>query len=703
MNIEVISLFTESSQEESQPHTLTPERKRLETVALASERVLTVQTSYASISTTVQHSNSPRKSCAQRSFEYLLELLPVLGSSCHLLPGEQSLIGKINGLCCDYPGISRILGTLLARQWPKWHAIGLDDDDTIAVSALVATGVVETFESIKGWVDQGVVHPLLLNDATLCQDLDIFKSNSMLDILLQSIPVQFLRKLVHLKPNQVMSRPTLADKVKLAYSGKQRTIFGAINDTNLLLQKINEMEGKENGSNHQFLFLTEKARSLFLTLSFALDLDSDDEFSWNCALPQTVLKAMANKGITPLTPRRLVNRISLMSPCPDELRVYQSRSHIAISRLVSFMNAKIESKKICPKIVSNNIRSFLGDNFSWDSTIPEWWWRRQLPRRCSNLLWKCIAELERLKYYEVAQNHLTFLLDNNESLLGEKRRGKVCIRLLIVSGHLGTDIETFKERMMTLDLFPADVAELDRRFSKTSLNKYEWPCGPIQERTIEVYGAGTRDFNWVEKSALEHYYLTEQGGFEHGIHCEGRVMMDVFNSFFSEVLVDCSAGLMQSPLQRWSLDVGYLGNNPLRWSQVESILSEIETANYEELVSLFRSKNLSVSEYPLEGILACMRGKTLAGILRLIASDPFYWGGGQPDLLAWNSKSKRVMFSEVKGPGDHLSPRQRWWLAHLVRMGAEAEVCYVIDERREKALPTTPKLKKSKPSVIELD
>jgi Fanconi-associated nuclease 1 len=111
-----------------------------------------------------------------------------------------------------------------------------------------------------------------------------------------------------------------------------------------------------------------------------------------------------------------------------------------------------------------------------------------------------------------------------------------------------------------------------------------------------------------------------------------------------------------------------------------------------------------------------MQGSVLAGILKLIASDPFYWSGGQPDLLVWNSRTKRVMFAEVKGPGDHLSPRQRWWLAHLMSVGAEAEVCYVVEERttyerkngkRRKA--TEPKVKtptqsiKDEIELIELD
>lgn len=690
----VISLLSESSEEEvCGPVKSSPVHRPV------SKRELRVQLSEVSVSSTVRTEWSPhKKSCGQRAAEYLLDLDIEQLVHRHLSDSESQLLSRVTDLCSSNDSACRVLSTLLGRQWPKWHSVFVRQEDITAFDALVSAGAVNSVDSVIDDPNQTVSYPNLSSEPRLCENLDIHKSSTFLDLFLSSLPVPTLRRLIHIPANRSITRPALIEKLKAAYNGKQRTIFGGLNDMSLLIKKVYEPD-------RRFAMLSEDCRSLFVTLSYVLDIDSTDEFAWDSALPQTLLLGFANKGIVSLTPRSLARRQHIASDCPASLQVFQSRSQIEITRLLDYFHAKIESKKLCPKIISANIRNFLVTlNLDWtpNSCVPEWWYRRQLPRRCSNLLWKCIAELERLKFYDLALDHLRYMLANSDALLGRKRRGKVILRLLIELGHLGIPIEQEANAALQLDLFEADRAEILRRLAGDSLKSFSWPCGAIHERTIEVYGAKSRDFNWVEQAALDHYYLSPSGGYEKGLHCEGRVMMEIFSSLFSQVLVPPLpiAGTWQSPLQRWALDVGFLQADVGRWGEAEAVLSEIASKDYEALADMYMSQNPPLrSDFPIQEILSCMRGPVLAGIMRLIMQDPYYWGGGQPDILAWNVEERKIIFSEVKGPGDQLSPRQRWWLSELTKCSAIAEVCYVVDEGDNETVKKSKGKKKRKISI----
>ena len=693
-----ISLLTDSSQEDA--------REVSSSSSGFVVKKLRVNISEVSIpSTSLAH--SPRRSCAHRALDFVLGL-PLENVVGHLIArSDRELLDKIRILSETEPSASRILATLLGRQWPKWHCFSESGLGPSAIQSLTSLGWVLTTRNVSDW-EKEMCFPQLPMNHVLGGDLKIHKSANMLDIFLGSLPIEHLKKLVHIPAKQNLSRPALIAKVKTAYNGKQRTIFGGLNDIQLLLNKVKDLD--KGGMR---LMLTESCKRLFTTLSFILDIDSADEGKWDNSLPSTVLKSMAEKGITTLTPRRLTERSTMNFGVPTQLYIFTSTEQVEATRFLDYLETRVEKRRICPKSVCSNVRSFLRSlDISWDpeSGPPEWWWRRQLPRRCSNLIWKCIAELERMKYYDVALDNLKFLLDHNQTLLGRKRRGKVAIRLIIECGHLGIDPDsTFRHQLESIDLFPADVAEISRKLSGMSLKKFDWPCGPVKERTVEIFGAESRDFNWVENAALEEYYLNPQhGGFERGLHCEGRAMMDIFNTLFSDVLGPQNGRpeLFQSPIQRWALDLGFLQSDPDRWSQAMVIVEEIASHDFDDLADYFLSKKHHNSDYPLPEILSCMRGSTLAGIMKLIVSDPFYWGGGQPDLLAWDTRTRRMVFSEVKGPGDQLSPRQRWWLMHLEQFGAEAEVCYVVDERNVKNRKQQSQIQpKTEPKIelIELD
>jgi hypothetical protein len=546
-------------------------------------------------------------------------------------------------------------------------------------------------------------------------------AKSLLDLLLHSLPPKLLAQLSGCT-NQQMSRGTIITKLKAAYDGKQRTIFGDRNDIPKLIKTIS---CKLESSNSIALFLSPEARQLFAVISFVLDIDTDDEDALDMALPGTLLKTFANVSTGRRSPKLFLGPTWSFGQVPIDLRIYSTREEVDWNRAICFLENGVIMRKLDPSIVAQNARSALGELSLDESDFhkPEWWRRRKLPRRLSNLIWKCNAEIERLKQYDLSLSHLRFLLENHQHLLGKKRLGKVLIRFMICSGHVSEDpgkVQGVVSKFLNEPyLYPADVAELTRRFSGLSINKFEWPCGGICEREVVIPGAKSREINWVEQAAIEHYYVTDEGGYENGVHCEGRVMMQIFSALFKDSVlapdsVSTESGLLQSPLQKWALDIGFLQEcSEDRWNQALKVIDRFSSLDFEALVDFYCTLNTENGngddfnqELPVIDILRCMRGNVLAAIMRLMIADPYYWGGGQPDLIVWNTSKREVCFAEVKGPGDQLSPRQRWWLAHLRDAGATAEVCWVIDEpkknsRRKENIPEGVSTKKRRKKKVD--
>ncbi len=54
--------------------------------------------------------------------------------------------------------------------------------------------------------------------------------------------------------------------------------------------------------------------------------------------------------------------------------------------------------------------------------------------------------------------------------------------------------------------------------------------------------------------------------------------------------------------------------------------------------------------------------------------------GGLPDLCLWNPAAGKILFSEVKGPGDVLSESQRVWIDVFLASGVPVEVAKVVTQ-----------------------
>lgn len=84
----------------------------------------------------------------------------------------------------------------------------------------------------------------------------------------------------------------------------------------------------------------------------------------------------------------------------------------------------------------------------------------------------------------------------------------------------------------------------------------------------------------------------------------------------------------------------------------------------------------------LKDVVICVGGPGLACMCQCLAEDYASWMSGLPDLLLWNTKTKKARLVEVKGPTDSLSQQQRAWLRNMCKSGLDAFVAKVMPGKR---------------------
>eukprot|EP01119_Soliformovum_irregulare_P025846 TRINITY_DN9672_c0_g1_i1.p1 TRINITY_DN9672_c0_g1~~TRINITY_DN9672_c0_g1_i1.p1 ORF type:complete len:756 (-),score=205.73 TRINITY_DN9672_c0_g1_i1:194-2461(-) len=188
----------------------------------------------------------------------------------------------------------------------------------------------------------------------------------------------------------------------------------------------------------------------------------------------------------------------------------------------------------------------------------------------------------------------------------------------------------------------------------------------------------------VEAYAME-YYGTE--GWE-SLHSEGSVFRALFSILMWDVIFAEIPDVFQTPFQDAPLDLLTDAFFSSRRELVERKLEEISSnSQLDELVESSWKLHHGIScrgiswEFhnleKLKQISICFGGKALAGMFRLFCEDYKGWSSGLPDLILWKSEQKLGKLSEVKGPRDRLSNKQRAWITQLVSFGVQIDVCYV--------------------------
>ncbi|KAJ1726934.1 hypothetical protein LPJ61_004863, partial [Coemansia biformis] len=266
----------------------------------------------------------------------------------------------------------------------------------------------------------------------------------------------------------------------------------------------------------------------------------------------------------------------------------------------------------------------------------------------------------------------------------------ICIRALVDEYVSRVSLHAISRQLRAIE---AKLGlEGDQQFSHPRLS-LEW-C-PAPSRT--VVGVRVRDAArrgpsvWigddaapcsVEQLALWRY---KHDGYD-GVHSENAIATTLFALLFWDIIFYPLPGVLDNEYQSQPLDMGSDSFYPSRRAQIEQRLDDIAAGNFGGAIRDVYTRECGVAcvgvswELACDQLLAvasCLGGQRLAVICRVLAMEYRLKRSGFPDLCLWNTKAGKVLFVEVKGPGDKLSETQHDWLDILVGGGIDAEVCLV--------------------------
>lgn len=225
----------------------------------------------------------------------------------------------------------------------------------------------------------------------------------------------------------------------------------------------------------------------------------------------------------------------------------------------------------------------------------------------------------------------------------------------------------------------------------------------------------------VEQFVIDHYLDNE--GYTSGIHGEGSTIVTIYGLLFWDVIYhDEIADAFHNKYQPFPLDLHFEEFYERRRGLIEEKLQLIRSVlGMEDLVGIVEEvwgreeKKLSIVNWGmfegdlerLKGLMRAMGRGMIADFCERLARNYRQYCSGFPDLVVWREgggrgegmvegggglgncenscecspveeeRNGRVLFVEVKGPGDHLSEKQQLWLDFMKENGIPAEVCLV--------------------------
>ncbi|XP_046398648.1 fanconi-associated nuclease 1-like [Ischnura elegans] len=193
----------------------------------------------------------------------------------------------------------------------------------------------------------------------------------------------------------------------------------------------------------------------------------------------------------------------------------------------------------------------------------------------------------------------------------------------------------------------------------------------------------------VEETVIQYH---RRLGFDKGVHAENAVSMSIFGVFLWDIIYTVDVeGVFICPYQSLPLDLktGEFYKN--RKEAIDKRLDEMKNVwtidtmkdHVRNVAMLEQGKVSAVSWKTFEDLdqfellMECIGLSVISKICRRMAEEYPIARRGFPDIIIWNSETKKCKFFEVKGPGDRLSPSQILWLNYLNESGADASVCHV--------------------------
>ncbi|EGG09831.1 uncharacterized protein MELLADRAFT_103952 [Melampsora larici-populina 98AG31] len=219
-----------------------------------------------------------------------------------------------------------------------------------------------------------------------------------------------------------------------------------------------------------------------------------------------------------------------------------------------------------------------------------------------------------------------------------------------------------------------DGREIGRK-SKWNSTRNPWEEVSVEEFVLEKY---CEDENWK------------------GFHSEGSILTTLYSLIFWDVIFAPVPGVFETSYQSAPLDLftdafAIVRSNLIK-ETIESFQKEGIGKIKETLIKTYERESekktwcigIHWERYGMNElleILECLGCLEICKLLKVLSEEYGFRKGGVPDLCLWNHKEKKVLFVEVKGPGDRLSETQIAWLDLLrIGIGCEVEVCEVKED-----------------------
>ena len=222
---------------------------------------------------------------------------------------------------------------------------------------------------------------------------------------------------------------------------------------------------------------------------------------------------------------------------------------------------------------------------------------------------------------------------------------------------------------------PALLIPVERRFEAVRLDT---PLGK-RNRFLDEDGNECD----VETVAIRCY---EKSGEYRGVHVENDLPAALVAACFWDIIFMDLDGAFLHAFQSGPLDWGGPAFYLHRIAAIQQRLSEIrEGRHMDRCLDILKAKAgivnplfswNQVSTEIVKQTLLNWPGASLADCLEPVIQDTGSWKRGFPDLILFSPRGE-IIISEVKGPGDKVSPAQSMWFDLLLKNGMSVELCNV--------------------------
>lgn len=246
--------------------------------------------------------------------------------------------------------------------------------------------------------------------------------------------------------------------------------------------------------------------------------------------------------------------------------------------------------------------------------------------------------------------------------------------------------EDIKGEIQSVEIETPNVSSFKKKIIKAQAITSEVTRNMKQYKLQDENNVTT--YTSVEQIAIHHY---RKNGYPLGMHCEGSLITSLFGLLFWDIIYnELVADVFLTELQYLPFDLYTSDFYKNREHVIQHRLKEIggewelsELRNFVEVMwerHSYKRSLITMSMLDADNIMtiiSCITRACLAKIFERLVRNLKEFSAGMPDLFVWNPRKMDCKFVEVKGEGDKLSMKQKFWMDFLNSIEVDAEVCLV--------------------------